>query len=176
MTQGKAMTDIAIRAAAPADADDLAAIYAHVDVVANTGQIPLRGRDFWRDFYRTRDPNGTELVAVVDGKAVGHLGILGNASPRRRHVASFGLCVHPDYQGRGIGSALMRAMLDLADNWLNLVRVELSVFSDNATAIALYKKHGFVIEGEAKADSFRAGRYVNTTHMARLNPRVAQGL
>ncbi|MBP0574323.1 GNAT family N-acetyltransferase, partial [Mycobacterium tuberculosis] len=76
-----------------------------------------------------------------------------------------------DYQRRGVASALMRAMFDLADNWMNIVRLELSVFSDNAAAIALYRKHGFVIEGEAKADSFRAGRYVDTTHMARLNPR-----
>jgi putative acetyltransferase len=168
------MTDITIRAAAPADADDLAAIYAHIDVVANTGQVPLKGRDFWRDFYKSRDPNGVELVAIVDGKAVGHLGLLGNATPRRKHVASFGLCVHADYQRRGVGAALMRAMLDLADNWLNLVRLELSVFTDNAGAIALYERHGFVREGVVRCDSFRAGRYADTLRMARLNPSLPQ--
>jgi putative acetyltransferase len=50
------------------------------------------------------------------------------------------------------------------------MRVELSVASDNARAIRLYNKHGFVIEGEARYDIFSAGRYSSSTHMARLHP------
>lgn len=167
------MTGISIRAVTAADADDLAAIYAHEAVVANTAQVPLRGREFWRDFYKSRDPDGVELVAVVGGRAVGHLGLIQNRAPRRRHVASFGLCVHPDHQGRGVGTALLAVMLDLADNWLNVLRVELQVAADNHRAIALYERHGFVHEGRARADNFRAGRYVDTNHMARLNPSFA---
>lgn len=167
------MTEISIRAATLADADDIAAIYAHEAVVANTGQVPLRGREFWRDFYRSRDPNGVELVAVIGGRVAGHLGVIGNTAPRRKHVASFGLCVHPDDQGKGVGGALLRALVDLADNWLNLVRVELTVAADNTRAIALYERHGFVHEGRARCDSFRAGRYVDTLHMARIRPGVA---
>jgi putative acetyltransferase len=39
-------------------------------------------------------------------------------------------------------------LLDLADNWLKLVRVELDVFSDNQKAISLYQSCGFEIEGK----------------------------
>lgn len=43
-------------------------------------------------------------------------------------------------------ASAMETALDLADNWLGLSRVELTVFTDNATAIALYEKFGFEIE------------------------------
>ena len=102
---------------------------------------------------------------------VGQLGIITNHTPRRKHVASFGISVHPDFQGRGVGHALMTEMLDMTDNWMNILRVELLVASDNARAIGLYRKHGFEVEGEARFNLFTAGRYAHSLHMARLHPR-----
>ena len=164
------MTDLIVRSIKPADADDVAAIYAHESVIANTGQIPHRDAAFWQNFYKSRDPGGVELVCEIEGRAVGHLGMILNHGPRRKHVASFGISVHPDFQGRGVGNALMTEMLNMADNWLNLLRVELMVASENQRAMKLYEKHGFVVEGEARFDMFRAGKYAHSTHMARLNP------
>ncbi|MFP3740868.1 GNAT family N-acetyltransferase, partial [Burkholderia sp. SIMBA_019] len=62
---------------------------------------------------------------------------------RRAHVAEIGVGVHGDWQRRGVGSRLVAEMLDLADNWLGLRRLELKVFVDNEGAIALYRKFGF---------------------------------
>lgn len=165
------MSGIVVRRIEERDVADVTAIYAFESVIGMTGQIPHRGLEFWRSFYKQRDPDGVELVAEVDGRAVGHLGILTNHAPRRKHVASFGICVHPDFQGRGVGKALMAELVHLADNWLNLIRVELSVASDNANAIRLYEKFGFVAEGEARFDIFTAGRYTHSLRMARLHPR-----
>jgi GNAT superfamily N-acetyltransferase len=53
-----------------------------------------------------------------------------------RHVGSIGMAVRDDWQGKGIGTALMEAALDLADNWLNLTRIELRIYVDNAAAMA----------------------------------------
>jgi len=165
------MSTVSVRPVSEGDINDVVAIYAFESVVANTGQIPHRDAKFWRDFYRSRDPNGVELVGIVDGKAVGHLGMILNQTPRRKHVGMFGICVHPDFQGLGVGKALMTEMLNMSDNWLNLLRVELAVASDNVRAMALYAKHGFVVEGEARCDIFRAGEYAHTTHMARFHPK-----
>ena len=55
--------------------------------------------------------------------------------------------VRDDWQGKGVGTAMMQAVIDLADRWLNLTRIELTVFTDNEPAIALYRKFGFEIEG-----------------------------
>jgi L-phenylalanine/L-methionine N-acetyltransferase len=76
--------------------------------------------------------------------------------------------VRDDWQGKGVGTALMEACLDLADNWLGLMRLDLPVYVDNATAISLYKRFGVEIEGTHKRFSFRKGEYVDAYVMARL--------
>jgi putative acetyltransferase len=78
------------------------------------------------------------------------------------------MSVHDDFCGRGIGSALMTALIDLSDNWLNLKRLELTVYVDNKPAIRLYGKFGFEVEGTRRADAFRDGRFVDSFAMARL--------
>ncbi len=57
-------------------------------------------------------------------------------------------------------------VIDLADNRLNLERIELTVYIDNERAISLDKKFGFEIEGESKDYAFRNGKYVDVYHMA----------
>jgi putative acetyltransferase len=78
------------------------------------------------------------------------------------------MAVRDDFQGKGIGSALMVSAIELADRWLNLRRLELKVFDDNEPAIALYKKFGFEIEGTLRDFAFRDGRYADVLAMARL--------
>ena len=78
------------------------------------------------------------------------------------------MAVRDDWQGKGVGTALMEAVLDLADNWLNLTRVELTVYTDNAAGIALYKKFGFEIEGTHRRYAFRNGEYADAYSMARI--------
>ena len=164
------MSPVKIRVALAEDASALAEIYSYEDVVAYTTQLPFRDARFWQDFYKLRDPEGVELVAEREGKVVGHLGMILNRTPRRKHVATFGICVHPDAQGSGVGRALMSEMLNMADNWLNIVRLELSVASTNDKAIALYEKMGFAQERMSRFDLFTRGRYVDSMHMVRFHP------
>ncbi len=89
-------------------------------------------------------------------------------SPRRRHAAKLGMSVRDDWQGKGIGRALMQAAVDMADKWLNILRLELEVYTDNEPAVGLYKKYGFVTEGTLKCFAFRDGRYVDVYAMARM--------
>ena len=64
----------------------------------------------------------------------------------------------------------MKAAIELADGWLNYQRLELSVYTDNLAALALYRKFGFVIEGTCRAYAFRDGQFVDSYAMARLHP------
>jgi putative acetyltransferase len=64
----------------------------------------------------------------------------------------------------------MAAMCDYADRWAGVLRLELSVYVDNAPAIALYRKFGFVVEGTFRAYAMRDGAYVDAYAMARLHP------
>ena len=114
-----------------------------------------------------------QFVAVVRDERGGEL-IIGTAmlslfpNPRLRHSATVGLMVHADYQGRGVGTALLKELLDLADLWLMLKRVELGVLSDNKKAIRLYEKFGFQKEGTRKMAVIRNGEYVDEDIMARI--------
>ena len=78
------------------------------------------------------------------------------------------MAVRDDWQGKGVGSALMEAALDLADNWLNLTRLELTVFADNVPAIRLYEKFGFTAEGTLRQYALRDGQYQDCLIMARI--------
>ena len=163
---------IHIRHAEPSDYDGLHQLYNQPQAIHGTMKIPYPSLESWK--RRLADPSGhCTLVAVMDGTIVGHACLWSESpSPRRRHAATLGIAVHDDWHGKGVGKALMHALLDLADNWLNLSRIELQVFSDNQNAIALYKKFGFEIEGTHRAFAFRAGQYADGLSMARLSPAL----
>jgi putative acetyltransferase len=133
-----------------------------------TLQVPFQSEDEVRKKVENPPEGMYRLAAEVDGRVVGAANLRRGRSPRKHHSADCGMSVHPDYWNRGVGSALMAALLDLADNWLDLKRVELEVFVDNAAAIHLYEKFGFVIEGTKRKYAFRMGEYVDTHVMARV--------
>ena len=110
------------------------------------------------------------LVADLDGRAVGVLELVTTPTePRHRHVGEVNLvAVHPDWSGRGVGRALLEAALDLADNWLDLRRLSLTVFVDNRVAVELYRRLGFDVEGTLASYGFKRGRYIDAHVMARL--------
>ncbi len=78
------------------------------------------------------------------------------------------MAVHAQWQGKGIGTALMEAVINLTEQWLNISRLELTVFTDNEAAVGLYKKFGFEIEGTLRTFAFRDGQFADTYMMARL--------
>jgi putative acetyltransferase len=112
-------------------------------------------------------PSDHIFVAELDGRVVGLAG-LHVSDGRERHVASVGIMVHDDVHRRGIGRALMNQLLDLADRWLGLVRVELTVVDDNERAIKLYESLGFVVEARQRKASFYEGDYRDVLVMARV--------
>jgi L-phenylalanine/L-methionine N-acetyltransferase len=137
-------------------------------------QLPYASEEMWRERIERGLKEGSNdllLVAEVNGAVVGNAGLnpVGTAL-RRLHCRGLGIAVAGTHQGTGVGSALMAALLDYADNWANVLRVELTVYSDNAAGIALYEKFGFVREGVHRAYALRAGKYVDAVSMARLHP------
>ncbi len=162
--------NIIIRRYVPSDAEDLAELYSMPKAYSGTLRLPYESPDGIRERFEKYPPDSHPLVAVVEEtqKVVGNLGLHRITRARRSHVGAFGMAVHDDYQGQGVGSKLMAAAIDLADNWLNLTRLELEVFVDNQAAVHLYKKFGFEIEGTLRNYAYRNGKFVDTYVMARL--------
>ncbi|NNC64792.1 MAG: GNAT family N-acetyltransferase [Gammaproteobacteria bacterium] len=160
---------IEIRRTEPADYQAVQQIHAQPRAIWGTLQTPFPSAEVWRKRLTEHPENDYGLAACISGKVVGMLGLsIPSRSPRRRHVGEIGMAVHDDWQGQGVGTALMRAAVDLADRWLNLSRLELTVYTDNARAISLYEQFGFEIEGTLRRDSFRDGAYADAYVMARL--------
>ena len=164
---------IRVRAYEPEDICAITNLFNQRSVAAGMLQIPFtttterRERDVPSKWIRI-------LVAEIDGEVIGE-GALTRYRLRRGHVGSIGMAVDESCQGRGVGTALMQALMDLADNWYNLRRVELQVYTDNAPAIHLYEKFGFTIEGTHRAYAFREGSYVDAFTMARVRSDVPVG-
>ena len=133
-----------IRPIGPEDAEGAAALRRMPGVFENTLGLPSYRTADSEAFIAGLGPDDHNFVAVLDdGTVIGCAGLTVCSNPRMRHVGAVGLFVHADYQGRGVGTTLMETLLDLADHWLMLVRVELEVFADNERAIRLYEKLGF---------------------------------
>lgn len=166
------MTGLVIRRAEPSDAEGVAAVFRSRRASAGTLQNPYPSVAQWTErLERQANSLNYMLVAVAGDEIVGHAGLHGNENPRRAHVWMLGMTVRDDWQNRRVGTRLMEAVIDLADNWLGAVRVELTVYIDNEVAQRLYRKFGFELEGTLRAYSLRDGRYVDTYSMARLHPR-----
>lgn len=162
--------DILIRAAKIDDVEDILEIHAQPKAQGFTLQLPYISLAKARQRLESQTGDRHLLVAEVaaTGQVVGMLGLSQATNPRRAHTGQIGMAVHDDYHGQGVGSKLMAAVIDLAENWLNLSRLELTVFTDNAPAIALYKKFDFEREGTLRRYAFRNGQFVDADMMARL--------
>ena len=162
-------SSIIIRLLHPDDAADLHAIITQPEVVTTLVQLPSMEFAETQAWVARQEPGRHRLVAEMGGRVVGSSNLTQSQNPRRMHSASLGLMVHRDYWGQGVGSALLAALLDLADNWFNLWRVELGVFTGNAAALHLYQKFGFEVEARRRDAVFGGdGRFHDEYNMARI--------
>jgi putative acetyltransferase len=166
-----------IRRVEPGDYEALHRIFSGPRVVWGTMQLPYPSLEMWRKRLEEPPEGLIKLVACLeDGEVVGQLGLHTSPNhPRRRHAGGIGMAVRDDWQGKGVGTALLEAAIELADRWLDLTRLDLQVFADNEPAIRLYEKFGFRIEGTLARYAFRDGEYVDTHIMARLREEGEQG-
>ena len=96
---------------------------------------------------KTASTHEIELIAFVDGKVAGTAGIKAvGTKDKVRHRAEFGISVLKEYWGLGIGRALLEACIKCAKE-AGYAQLELTVVAENARAIALYQKAGFVEYG-----------------------------
>ncbi|MDN4493468.1 GNAT family N-acetyltransferase [Ureibacillus aquaedulcis] len=93
------------------------------------------------------DKNSTMLVADLDHQLIGFIAAIGNNIKRTKHRATVVIGVKENFEGRGIASQLFKHLFKWAKK-SGITRLELTVIKDNHKAFNLYRKMGFVLEGE----------------------------
>ena len=161
-------SEITIRALEPSDAPAVHEIMNQPHAMAGTLMTPFMPLVRREKHLADTSDSELRLGALIGGQVIGMIGLHRQPRHRRGHAAGIGMAVHDAYAGRGAGSALIAAVVGVADNWWNIKRLELEVYADNARAIALYERFGFEREGLMRAHAWRDGAYVDSLPMARL--------
>lgn len=169
---GKAIsTNIVVRPTEPYDHQGLYDLYRQPEVYRQTLALPSQSLHSWEKRLSAIPSHVHSFVALLDNddeyRIVGNVALTIETAVRRRHAGSIVIAVSTDSHGQGIGTILMQTIVDLADNWLGLSRLELQVYTDNTPAIALYEKFGFINEGTLQNYAYRDGKLCDLYMMAR---------
>ncbi len=167
--------EVVVREAEPSDAEQLIAYVQRLsdepesNIALSPGEFTLTiaaEQKILTDYALSE--NSVFLVAEVGGKIVGMLNCSGRDRQAIRHVTTLGISVDKVWRGKGIGNQLMAHAIEWARSKEVLSRIELFVFERNETAIHLYQKFGFEIEGRRRKAIFRGGEYLDDLVMALL--------
>ncbi|UXS02012.1 GNAT family N-acetyltransferase [Agrobacterium tumefaciens] len=159
--------DLIVRGIIPDDAEGLTDVLNLPGVRLGTLRQPFQSVACTRQYIEGLSRSDIVVAAEWRGRILGNAGLHAK-SGRQKHVATLGIGIHDDFVGKGIGSRLLAALIDAAENWHDIHRIDLTVFTDNTAAVHLYEKFGFEIEGTLRNYAFRNGTYADSYLMARL--------
>ena len=122
----------------------------------------------WLTEVFKRMNNGTKicLVAVVDGKLAGEGGVTRSGLDANSHVGSVGIGLGKGYRGIGIGSELMKALIEEAKRVLGLKVLTISYYEHNEAAKRAYEKAGFRETGRIPNGCNYYGKFYDEVIMA----------
>ncbi|HEY9413061.1 MAG TPA: metalloregulator ArsR/SmtB family transcription factor [Jiangellaceae bacterium] len=140
-----APSDVAVRALADTDWDDVRRIYAEGIATGNatfeTEVAPARSLD-------ARWIHGHRWVAVVDDQVAGWASATAvSARAAYSGVIETSVYVGADFRGRGVGRALVSRQVSAADGDPDVWTLQTSIFPENRTSVALHRSAGFRIVG-----------------------------
>lgn len=161
---------IEIRVARVEDAPVLAAAERAIAVVP--GQLVSRPEELSDERFAQKiaalaaSDNGRYLVAERDGAIVGHALLDPLPLAAVRHVVHLTIAVHVGAQGRGVGRALLEALIAWARAAPAVRKIELHVRAPNTRAQALYRALGFTEVGRWRERiQLAPGQYVDDVAM-----------
>lgn len=165
--------EIQIRHVEPEDVPAIHAMLISGHTVAGTMRLPYAPLSSTRQRLEPREDTIT-ITAEFQGAVAGFAELVTNSHHRHNHVGEINMVVADEaHQGLGVGRALLQALVDLADDWLHLVRLQLYVWNDNVRAIALYEDFGFDVEGTLPRFVRGRGQYLDALVMGRVSGQTA---
>ncbi|MDE1906598.1 MAG: GNAT family N-acetyltransferase [Rhodospirillales bacterium] len=164
---------ISLRATTKADTPAINRIYNQPSVRRFTDGLPFTSLTESARFCGSTEARISLVACGADGAILGEASLGRRSLVRLAHTGSLGLMVAEEARRQGIARTLLTALLDMADNWLNLQRLDLGVFVNNEAAISLYKSTGFEIEATSRHYGMQDGVLADCHLMGRLRPGLA---
>ena len=159
-----------ISAAARAQLPEIRDIYNEVirnsTAVFSDVEVTLENREAWFDAKRSA---GFPVLAAAEPSGVVGFATFGEfrSWPGYRFSVEHSVHVRADCRGRGIGRALVQALLLEAARMQKHVMIA-GIDAQNVTSVALHEKLGFKTVGELHEVAFKFGRWLDLKFMQRL--------
>jgi len=163
------INDILIRKAKPGDEKDMAEFVREGLRRKNwlyTGgnEPPKKGNEKMKKLLQSKSPDTYVFIAFDKkaGKVIGSTLISFKKRGRLRHRINLGWGLHPDYQGKGIGTELVKTGLNFArKKGFKIATAEAAC--ENIASIKMAKKCGFKVIGKIKKGMLTDDRrYIDT--------------
>jgi L-amino acid N-acyltransferase YncA len=161
---------VTISAAARGQLSEIRDIYNEVirnsTAVFSDVEVTLENREAW---FEAKCTAGFPVLAAADASGVLGFGTFGEfrSWPGYRYSVEHSVHVRADARGRGVGRALVLALLEEAARMQKHVMIA-GIDAQNVTSIALHEKLGFQVTGELKEVAYKFGRWLDLKFMQRL--------
>ena len=107
------------------------------------------------------------VVAEVNGRVVSNSELRWKRTGHDRHVGSIGIVIADGFRGLGIGTEMMRVLIEQARE-TGLKVLTLSVYANNERAKHLYERVGFIEVGRIPKKFLKDGEYIDDIVMTRM--------
>ncbi|MEQ6391171.1 GNAT family N-acetyltransferase [Bacillaceae bacterium S4-13-58] len=146
---------------APSSSEDIEQLI-HIDhLIWNDKNTPQVSKWESIEEYEKVWPPGSQFVAKLNNRVIGYIMFrYPTPLPSNNHVIELMIGIHPDYQGMGVGRALVQFLKQWAQE-NGKRKICLRVLSTNGTAIHFYKSNGFEEQGRLKNEFLINGQYVD---------------
>lgn len=159
------MEQITYRVAKVEDASDIVAFYNMTGgetsyLSFEKDEYPMSVKEQEEDIQGLEGNGNNRMLLALDGtKITGIATIHSSSKIKSRHDGELGIVVAKKYQGKGIGTKLMQQLIDWAKTNGVTTRISLDTRADNVTAVSLYLKLGFIVEGLRTNSTLLDGTY-----------------
>lgn len=159
------MGDIIFRKAVPEDASNIVTFYNYVGgetsyLSFEKDEYPMSVEEQEEEIRALENNQTNMMLLAMDGEEIAGIATIHSTHKiKARHDGELGIVVAKKYQNQGIGSELIRRLIGWAKENGVTTRLSLDTRADNITAVSLYMKFGFEIEGCRKNSTLLNGKY-----------------
>lgn len=159
------MAQIVYRRAQEGDAEKIVDFYNYVGgetsyLSFEKDEYPMNVKEQEENIRSLEGKKASIMLLAMDGEEIAGIATINSSVKiKARHDGELGIVVAKKYQGQGIGTELIRQLIQWAKGNGVTTRLSLDTRADNVKAVELYMKFGFVVEGCRRNSTLLDGKY-----------------